>query len=289
MPTQPEEVRYQMLRPAQVVARRNACSIVYIPIGILEWHGEHNALGADALQAEGLAILAARKGGGLAFPSLYYGEPRIQGLMEANNPAREQIAEAMDLPADNFSLAAAPYGEFEMTRQYNQLLQYILYEAEQLGFRVGVLVCGHYPLLSHAKAAAENFNMRERTRRTQDGLLAWACADYAMLRDAYPFRTGDHAGGWETSHMMALHPQTVDLSVLPADKTAKLLGAGGAIPPQDSSVAFGWETMNKAADAMIAEVRHRLDYRSVYQRAGESMLEGQWREKPKPPTNSFGF
>ena len=284
-----EEVRYHMLRPDQIVSRRKACPAVYIPLGILEWHGRHNAVGADALQAEGLAIMAARKGGGMAFPTLYYGEPRIQGLMEANNPAREQIAAAMDLPAENFSPAAAPYGEFEMTRQYNQLLQYILYEAGQLGFRVGALVCGHYPLLSHAKAAAENFNMRERTRRTEDGLLAWACADFALLRGAYPFRAGDHAGGWETSHMMALHPQTVDLSVLPADKTAKLLGAGGAIPPQDSSAAFGWETMNKATDAMIAEVRHRLDYRSVYQRAGESMLEGQWREKPKPPTNSFGF
>jgi creatinine amidohydrolase len=61
------EVRYQMLRPAQIVARRKERPVVYIPLGTLEWHGEHNPLGADALQAEGLAILCAQKGGGLVF------------------------------------------------------------------------------------------------------------------------------------------------------------------------------------------------------------------------------
>lgn len=273
-----DEVRYEMLRPDQVVSRRKAFPAAYIPIGTLEWHGRHNALGTDTLQAEGLAILAARKGGGLVFPPLYYGEPRIQGLMEANAKDRDQIAAAMELSPDNFTAAAAPYGEFEMTRQYNQLLQYILYEAETLGFRVGVLVAGHYPLLSHARAAAEQFNLRERTRRTEEGLLAWACCDVALLRGQYSFRSGDHAAGWETSHMLALHPQTVDLSLLPADKTAKLVGVGGPIPPQDATAEFGWETLQKAADVMVAEVRHRLEHRGAYQRAGESMLEGLWRK-----------
>ena len=68
------EVRYQMLRPAQVRARRTACPVVYIPVGTIEWHGPQNPLGADTLQAEGLALACARAGGGLVFPPLYYGE-----------------------------------------------------------------------------------------------------------------------------------------------------------------------------------------------------------------------
>jgi len=275
-----EEVRYHMLRPDQVVRRRQVCPVAYVPIGALEWHGRHNALGADTLQAQGLAVLAARKGGGLVLPALYYGEPRIQALMEANAKDRDQIAAAMDLPAENFSPAAAPYGEAEMARQYTQLLQYILYEAETLGFSVGVLVAGHYPLVGHARAAAEQFNLRERTRRG-GGLLAWACVDFQLLRGEYPFQTGDHAGGWETSHMLALHPQTVDLSVLPADRSAKLVGAAGHIPPQDATAEFGHETLSKAADVIVAEARHRLEHRDVYLRAGDSMLEGLWREHAK--------
>ncbi len=80
------EVRYAMLRPDQIVARRRACPVVYIPIGTLEWHGVHNPVGADTLQAEGLALLCAQLGGGLAFPPLYYGESRVEALMEMNAP-----------------------------------------------------------------------------------------------------------------------------------------------------------------------------------------------------------
>jgi len=62
------EVRYHMLRPAQIVERRQACSVAYIPIGTIEWHGVHNPTGSDTLQAEGLAIMCAEKGGGAGIP-----------------------------------------------------------------------------------------------------------------------------------------------------------------------------------------------------------------------------
>jgi hypothetical protein len=39
---------------------------------------------ADTLQAEGLALRCAERGGGLVFPSLWYGESRSESLMEAN-------------------------------------------------------------------------------------------------------------------------------------------------------------------------------------------------------------
>jgi len=98
-----QEVYYHMLRPDQIVARRKACPVVYIPIGTIEWHGVHNPVGADTLQAEGVALLCAQKGGGLVFPSLYYGESRLEALMEANARDRDLIAERMELSPDNFS------------------------------------------------------------------------------------------------------------------------------------------------------------------------------------------
>lgn len=58
------KVRYRMLRPAEAVARRTECPVAHIPIGTIEWHGVHNPLGADMLQAEGLAVLCAQRGGG---------------------------------------------------------------------------------------------------------------------------------------------------------------------------------------------------------------------------------
>jgi creatinine amidohydrolase len=55
-----EEVRFARLRPREMTERRNARPVVYIPLGTLEWHGLHNPLGADGLQAEELALHAPR-------------------------------------------------------------------------------------------------------------------------------------------------------------------------------------------------------------------------------------
>ena len=79
------EVRYHLLRPEQIVAQRRECPVAYIPLGVLEWHGLHNPVGADGLQAEGLAVLCAQKGGGLVFPTLYYGESRTEMLVDASS------------------------------------------------------------------------------------------------------------------------------------------------------------------------------------------------------------
>ena len=268
-----QEVRYHMLRPNQIVARRGECPVAYIPIGTLEWHGVHNPVGADTLQAEGLAILCAEQGGGLVFPPLYFGESRVEALMEANARDRDLIAERMSLSPDNFLPDRQPFAATEQALNYHKLLLHILAEAESLGFQVGVLVAGHYPLIDHARAAVVQFNQREYSRHY--GMLAWAFVDYLLVQDQYDC-AGDHAGGWETSHVLALHPQTVDLSLLPA-KGDRLIGAGGKMAPQDATAAFGQETLKAAAEVAIREVKHRLEHREMYRGHGNSLREGLWR------------
>jgi creatinine amidohydrolase len=272
---QEAEVRYHLLRPEQVVARRKECPVVYIPIGNLEWHGLHNPLGADTLQAEGQAVYCARKGGGLVFPALYFGENRLQGLMEANARDRREIAAAMELPPENFQPETFPYDAVRQAEQYQRLLIHVLAEADTLGFEVGVLVAGHYPLIDHARSAVLQWNQGKRVRRA-GGMLAWAFVDYLLIRDRYDF-AGDHAGGWETSRVMALHPEAVDTSKLPP-KGGKLVGVGGRMAPQDASAEFGRETLEAAAEVAVGEVRHRLENRGVYAAHGGSLREGLWRQ-----------
>ena len=267
------EVRYNMLRPAQIVARRNASPVVYIPIGTLEWHGVHNPVGADTLQAEGLALMCAQQGGGLVFPPLYYGETRLEALMEANAGDREAIAAKMELSPDNFLPDRQPFSATEQALNYHKLLLHILVEAESLGFRLGVIVAGHYPLIDHARAAVLQFNQREYSKR--QGMLAWAFVDYLLVQPQYP-HAGDHAAGWETSHVMALHPETVDLNMLPP-KGETLIGVGGTMPPQDATAAFGRETLEAAAEIAVKEVQHRLDHPMLYRGHGNGLREGLWR------------
>jgi creatinine amidohydrolase len=267
------EVRYHLLRPDQIVARRKAFAVAYIPIGTIEWHGVQNPVGADTLQAEGIAIRCAEKGGGLVFPPLYYGENRSESLMEANEHHRPMIAEKMELPPGNFDPSRMPFTPMEQDINYHKLLVHILAEVESLGFQVAVLVAGHYPLIDHARAAVSQFNQK-RLNKFQ-GMIAWAFVDYLLVEDVYP-GAGDHAGGWETSHVMALHPEMVDLDLLPP-KGEPITGTIWSMDPHDSSAEFGQATIDKAVAVAVREVRDRIENHDRYLGHGRALREGLWR------------
>ncbi|OHB53737.1 MAG: hypothetical protein A2Y12_18825 [Planctomycetes bacterium GWF2_42_9] len=253
------EVCYHMLRTRQIVERRKVCPIAYIPIGTLEWHGLHNPVGADTLQAEALAIMCAEKGG-LAFPPLCYGENRSESLIESCADDKDKVAELMELSPENFKADKMPFSAMEQTYNYNRLLVHILAEVESLGFRVAVLIAGHYPLIDQARAAVLHFNKRRYSR--YHGMLAWACTDYLLIQDQYDC-AGDHAAGWETSNMLAINPECVNMEEL-GTKDSPLVSVFGKMSPWDANAEFGKEILGKAAEIAIKEAHHRLNNRQQY-------------------------
>ncbi|NLE16057.1 MAG: creatininase family protein, partial [Spirochaetales bacterium] len=73
-----ECVHYARLSVPSFTKRLKEHPVGYIPLGTLEWHGLHNVLGADGLQAEGIFTRAAKRFGGIVFPPLYLGPDRIE-------------------------------------------------------------------------------------------------------------------------------------------------------------------------------------------------------------------
>ena len=262
------EVRYQMLRPSQILIRRKECPVVYIPLGTLEWHGFQNPLGADALQAEALSIMCAQHGGGLAFPPLYFGESRLHSIQEATSRDSKALAEAMELPVDNFDADKFPFNADEQSRNYNNLLMHILSQAESLGFKVAVFIAGHYPLVDHAAAATLLYH--QRSINSGKKMLSWAFADYLLINDKYP-KAGDHGGRWETSHLRHSHPETVDMDALPKDENENLIGLGYSESPQQATAEYGKEIYEAAMEVVINEVHHRLKHPEKYWSHGSSM------------------
>ena len=246
-------VRYERLRPAEIVARREACPVAWVPVGTIEWHGEHNPVGLDTLKMHALLEMCAREIGGLVFPPLYYGECREQALMEANADDRVQIAEKMGLEAARFQPGHMYHSVTDQYTNYHHLLLHILHQVRSLGFRVAVLGAGHYPLLDHARAAVAVFHQAQR-RLPGPRTIAWAFTGYELLRADGEFTPcGDHAGKWETSLLMYLDPGMQDLSTLPADRSVAPIGASNN-GVQDSSAAWG----RRAAEAIVGRVRARV-------------------------------
>jgi creatinine amidohydrolase len=244
------KVRYEEMLPHEVVEAREKCPVAYIPIGGIEWHGEHNCLGLDTVKAHALAMRCAEVGGGVAMPALFWGENRESHLMEANGDPNGKIAEKMHLPHENFRPGYMQQPVYDQDRAYVELLFHILRQLESLGFEVIVFIAGHYPLLRHARAACDWYSLDGKSQ-------AWAVTGYELVRDQIP-DAGDHAAGWETSLMMALRPELVDLGRLPEDRSIRAIGTGGARDPRDASVEYGRQGVDAVVTAIVEGVRQRL-------------------------------
>jgi len=73
----PNRVLYAELTPQEFRERIAKAPIAYLPLGTLEWHGEHLPLGADGLQSQGFFEQLAREAGGIVLPMLFLGVDRM--------------------------------------------------------------------------------------------------------------------------------------------------------------------------------------------------------------------
>lgn len=181
----PREVRLEYLKPHQIEAAMNACPVLFQPLGTIEWHGLQNVVGVDALKAHHLCLQAAQQGGGLVAPPLYGG---VGGLNEAHTFVIE--------PEDNIHSI--------LLRSW---LERLCGEAVRQGFKAVIILTGHY-------GAAQQIVVRETAVRMSQSLAVpvLGTPEYILALDEDYL--GDHAAWGETSLMMHLEPDTVDLSLL---------------------------------------------------------------------------
>lgn len=71
-PTLSPDVQMQLLRPAQLEAALRAFPVVYVPFGLIEWHGRHLPLGNDALKAHAILVKTAEGFGGVVYPPCWF-------------------------------------------------------------------------------------------------------------------------------------------------------------------------------------------------------------------------
>ena len=65
-------VQMQFMRPGQLEAAGRKFPVVYVPFGLIEWHGRHLPLGTDALKAHAILVRCAEQFGGVVYPPVYF-------------------------------------------------------------------------------------------------------------------------------------------------------------------------------------------------------------------------
>jgi len=130
------KVRFEEMFPWEVAQAMEQAPICYLPLGVLEWHGEHNAVGLDAIKAHALCVDAAEISGGMVVPPLYWGSDFREDLSDGSYlTGGIERGERYHVPGSMFWIRRETF--------HNLLLD--IYEAMQRrGFRVIMVISGHW-------------------------------------------------------------------------------------------------------------------------------------------------
>ena len=200
------ETRIAYLRPAQVQERLAAAPVAYVPVGPLEWHGPHLPFGVDPLHAERLARAACERTGGIVWQTVFFGteRERTPDMLASLGFDRDDYIVGMDFPGNPLPSAYCPEEVFGI------LVREVLRAVRAMGARLAMVVNGHGGVnhLATLRRLAT-----EITRTTDLTVLGNGLgAPPGPSKDA---ASGGHADAGETSLMMHLFPDTVDLGALP--------------------------------------------------------------------------
>ncbi len=198
---------YKELTPQEFRERIADAPIGYLPLGTLEWHGEHLPLGTDALQPEGLFPRIAEKIGGVVYPTLFLGPDRkdvIDGKdyygMDAMGLKRDDEKMQYNLQV----LAGSCYWVEE--ELFKKILRGILKQMQRIGIKI---------LIAHGHGPSTMFFIKNREIFLEDyGIKCLHCWDFYdnqnINQQLDDFQTG-HGGINETSTVMALRKDLVKL------------------------------------------------------------------------------
>lgn len=219
-----DKVHYFELLPHEFRARIALAPVAYLPLGTVEWHGEHCALGSDALISGGLFERAARRFGGIVLPPLFLGPDRARleadGALLVGMDYADTTVPARQLDGSCYRIDE---GLFLM------MCEALIAQAKRAGFKV-LVADGHGPSRWAWARYASSWESRYGIQ------LISVDRDFA---GAWRSQV-DHAARNETSLMLAIRPDLVDLAQLPADRAIWPTGVGGE-DPRDSSAAYGEE------------------------------------------------
>jgi len=232
------KTHYRELTPTEFRRRMAEAPIAYLPLGTLEWHGEHLPLGADGLQSEGFMTRLAERAGGIVLPMLFFGPDRKQERPENTYYGRD-ISGFKGKPPRQLDGSA-----YWVTDElFAQTIEAILTQLRRVGFRI-VVAHGHGPsghaFRDHVDAWQRQFDLKLFT--------CWR-DDEHEIRDGLGLMI-DHAGANETSLMMAMYPDLVQMGNLSSDADEWPLGVGGQDPRVHASVETGGKAIALQLDRM---------------------------------------
>ncbi len=232
------KVLYEELRPDEFVEKVNECPIAYLPLGTLEWHSFHMPLGADGLQSKGIFERLAAEIGGIVLPMLFLGPDIVLEQEGMSYYGMEKLSFEDGHP--QLLEGSAYYIEDE---RFIDILDAIMHNLARAGFKA-VVGHGHGPSTKLFAQCKEQFKLTYGLRLYSLWELGYQGEDGII---------GDHAAMNETSLVMALRPELVDMDKLPSDGAP--LSVWGRDPRVFASAERGKQIIDNNVAKIVAELK----------------------------------
>jgi creatinine amidohydrolase len=256
------EVEYTRLTPTDFRKRIGEAPIAYLPLGTLEWHGEHLPLGSDGMQSFSFMKDLAREVGGIVLPMLYLG-PDLKRIED------DQELYGMDiwLSEDEGKMYMPPQqldgsSYWVPDELFHQIVEHSIKQLARAGFKI-VVAHGHGPSTRHV---IEHWQEWEE----KHGVMIYTCwtwnirgendqeASERSNREGLGIMT-DHAAMNETSLMMHYYPDLVKMEHLPSDTAQWPLAVAGRDPRLYASAEQGQKAVEYQLERMAKLLRKSLD------------------------------
>lgn len=239
-----KKVLYSELTPKEFRERIAQAPIAYLPLGTLEWHGEHLPLGADGLQSQGFFVELAKEVGGIVLPMLFLG------------PDRKEVVDGKDYYGmDIYGFRGASPQQLDGSAYriedslFRKLIEAILHLLKRAGFKI-VVAHGHGPSTSGFRSLGEELSEKLGLKL----FVVWREDE----SDGLGIQT-DHAAANETSLVMALRPELVQMQNLPKDLDVWPVAVSGKDPRVYASAELGKKAIAMQVERMAGILRKALE------------------------------
>ncbi|MBC8871502.1 MAG: creatininase family protein [Planctomycetes bacterium] len=218
--TPPEEKRtssqrWEELSASDLVKALEQTSLVYVPIGTLEFHGAHLPLGTDAIHSYELCLAAAKRTGGVVLPATHWSPHGHEGWA-GSLLVREETFRA--LLTDVFTLLC------------------------EQGVKFIVACTGHYPAKQEPAIRKIADEVVQRFPETRFLVLGPWC------HPTDP--SADHGGKKETALMLSLRPALVHMERLSGPEAMRGISASAV----DGTAQFGKDYFSAEVDNFVNKV-----------------------------------
>jgi len=217
-----KKVQYEEMSPDELEKTIKGFPVAYVPVGSLEWHGRHLPLGNDTIKAHAILIRTAQKYGGVVIPPTYWGHMRHWK------------------PGCHPGLFADLVDQF-----YVEIFKGLV----TVGFKVVIGVTGHdvKEQVASLQKAVEAI--------LSDGKATGFAMMEGSLNEDDPDVGMDHAAKWETSYLMVLRPDLVDMEKIRHEDLENKSGRKEAgIMGLDPRVYASKEVGEKAIELIVDKI-----------------------------------